>query len=578
MGFVLFRQKCINSFNRLQDNLTLQITNSKIYKTNNLCWVIGFVLLVISLLIRTRLYVGTDPAFYYLTAERILHGQKYYYDFFETNFPLSFYIFTIPVIFHNITGIAAIPSFYIFVTSLSLISIYCSSLILKGTSIYKDLLLYQFIIIGMFIGFFFPVYTFALNEIGTKTLLFLAFIAPYFCSFFWEADNKKLPLNLSIMIGIFAGLAVCLKPNYVLFPLGMELYVLIKNRNLRYIFRPINYVIILVNIIHLAWLVFFIPEYIFKIFPMAIFAYHGFSQHFLLRFFEIILGSQWMLIFILFGGYRALPKTKYREVFFASIASASVIVGSESLWSPDQLAVLYFFDGILIINLFLDILRHKPIFQFYEKIFLSIGFTAVFIVVIINFCSAFNNSKNVEPLNSIIKIIKKESNGEIATVFSDILLSPLVMELENENFPYKTYKAYNKSTSLEFIEGTRKTKERYIEMPNSIPYKIADFSEKYFINAEIEEVTKYHPKLLFISTKFSKTFYVCYMNYLEEFMQNEEFKKAFSEYELYDRIVFKNSILAANGEDHVAIDMSVYIRREPGSPKKPPLKFQGIFF
>jgi len=553
-----FRKKCIVLVDDSYDNISSYFANHK-----NICWIVGFAIVVASLWIRSKLYLGTDPAFYYLTAEKILDGQRYYSDFFESNFPINFYIFTIPVLFHRITGIAPLPSFYIFITSVALASIYLSSLMLKRTSVYKDGVLYQLLIIGMFVGFFFPLPTFPHNEIGTKTLLFMAFNLPYFCSFFWEADNKKLTLRLSIIIGAFAGLAVCLKPHYALFPIIMETYLFIKNRNFRNVFRPMNYAILVVNILNVLWMVIFLPEYIFKVLPILTVSYHGIRDSFFAELISSIFYNNGLLILIILAVYTRLPKSEYNKIFYTGCIAISIIAGSENLGSDDQISVIYFFDRLLLIKIALDVwrCRHQQIFAYYQKSLLAMSFIWL---ASISFNNLYVEQETKGLFDRTRVILGSKLEGEKVMVISYLFFPPLFM--------YNNESSYKNILTTAYLYGAQNTKLRYEDNRDYYKYKLADDAEKYFVNLEIEQITKDNPKLIFIDNdpprKNNTANKQCLAHQLEYFMQYDSFRKAFNNYEFYDRIILTqekkvdDKILGTYTYSDINWDYSVYIRKD----------------
>lgn len=562
------RAKYNNDLVRCHDQIAFYIKNNK-----NICWVIGFFIVASSLYIRSHMYVGVDPSFYYLTAERILNGERYYYDFFEPNFPLNFYIYTIPVIFNKITGIDPIPSFIGFITIVPIISIYFSSLILKKSSVYQDRIFYHLLIIGMFLGHFLPIATLCMNEIGTKTLLFLSFILPYLCYFFCEADGKKLPLPTTIIIGIFAGMAVCLKPHYVIFPIVMELYLLIKKSNFAYIFRPINLAILSVNILHLIWLIVFLPEFIFKTIPMLMVAYPGITDNFFLAFFKAIIYTQLFLIIILSVTYFKLPKCEWSRILLFAAIAAMIIFGIEALLSPDQKSLMYFFSSLLLIKIMLDLYRARSqnLFKLYSKILLCICF--IFILAIYN-KALTPNQYHLAALPKMIELKNKFARNEPIYIFSDKSYISLTNSSEY----------HRKAFSLTFLDGVTQTKLRNQLNPNSYRYKMALLTEKYLVDAEIEQIVKYKPKLIFFSNK-RYIYDTCNINYIEYFNQFDAFRQAFQPYQFYDRILLTYSKVIDNDKSNimnyetVEEDISVYIRQDvkENAIKQIP-KFQGIFF
>lgn len=559
----IIRQKSIEIFDSTYDTIAYHLANNR-----NICWIVGLAMVVLSLWMRSGMYLGTDPAFYYLTAERILQGERYYYDFFEPNFPINFYIFSIPVILHNITGIAPVTSFYIFVTLVALTSIYFSSLILKKTSVYQDGVFYNFLIMAIFIGHFFPICTFSGNLIGTKTLLFLSFVLPYFCSFFWEADNKKIPTNIAIIIGIFAGLTVCLKPHYVIFPIVMELYLIIKHRSLRYSFRPMNYAIIAVNLLHISWLLAFVPEYLSKLAPILMVSYHGIRNEFFLTSIKWTIVEQLFIIIIIL--FSKSPKSSARTILLYGLIATGIIFGLEGLYSGDQQTILYFFDGMLLAKIVLDLVRHKPKIHFFSKILLTIAFTGMLVNVLTEIYPE-GSDFNMLAIEHII-----DKNEELQNT------GPIVILSRHNFIPVSFYlnnKVHHNIFTLSFLYGALYTKDVSSHQPNSYKHKLASEAVDYITNLQIRQINEFKPSVIFIENNTSTLHSQCFIQFIEFFLMNDEFRKAFSNYEFHSRIRELDPKAPPKDVNMIVGDISVYIRKEPGDNKpKPPLKFQGIFF
>ena len=562
------KKKCIFLVDHLYDTISKYINDHR-----NICWAIGLVMVFFSIWIRSSVFIGTDPSFYYFTAEKILNGKRYYHDFLDYDFPLCFYLYTIPVMLHNITGIEPITAFYAFITLTALLGIYAASLVLKRTSIYSDGILYQWLIIGMFFWNFFPIHTFQMNEIGTKTLLFVSLITPYLFSFFAEAEHKKLPVYMNIMIGIAAGLAICLKPHYVIFPMVMELYFLIKNRNIRHLFRPLTYAMVIVNLLHLAWLLIYVPEYIFKMIPLITVSYFGIQDDLLTTFFLIILGTQSILVFILLLTYFTLPRSVYNEILLFAVIAINIILCLEMTASGDQVSITYFFGGLLLIKILLDVwrCRHTDLFKTYQKVLLIFNLT---LLVFINIGNLTPYQFHMQAVPKVIEITKKLSNGEPIHILSDGNYFPLLFYINNY--------AYHKAIALTFLHGAQNTKILYDDQKDSNTYMSADKAEHFLANLEIEGMIEKNPKIIFIDNRMGASLRArkkCTINDIEYFLGYDAFRDIFKNYEFYDRIIITDSKNLAKYRNDITNDISVYIRKaSPDAPAKPPLPFQGIFF
>ena len=50
---------------------------------------------LLSIFLRSFIDIGADTAIYIDVGRKIAKGGKYYYDFFESNFPISFYFYAL---------------------------------------------------------------------------------------------------------------------------------------------------------------------------------------------------------------------------------------------------------------------------------------------------------------------------------------------------------------------------------------------------------------------------------------------------------------------------------------------------
>ena len=142
-------------------------------------------------------------------------GGRYYYDFFESNFPLSFYFYALQYKISVLLGISPIIMSEIVINSLALLSILWSAQILKRSTISDNSAHFNLIIISFFLSFFLRANAIQLGEFGTKTSLLLICLYPYI-SFSFE---RKVAFEKSELIGrgILMGLMPCIKPHYLVF-------------------------------------------------------------------------------------------------------------------------------------------------------------------------------------------------------------------------------------------------------------------------------------------------------------------------------------------------------------------------
>jgi hypothetical protein len=109
---------------------------------------------LLSIFLRSLIDIGSDTGVYINVGKRIAEGGRYYYDFFESNFPLSFYFYALEYQIAQLLHINQIIFSEITINSLALLSIFWSSKILKNSTIYENKAHYNLIVIGCFLGFF----------------------------------------------------------------------------------------------------------------------------------------------------------------------------------------------------------------------------------------------------------------------------------------------------------------------------------------------------------------------------------------------------------------------------------------
>lgn len=536
-----FRNDYSGCWNKILANVLFPLA-----KSHSWGWGVGFLAVIVSLYLRSTVYVGADPAFYFITAENIWHGKRYYYDFFESNFPLNFYIFIIPVWLSEVTGLAKVESLTLFCTILALSSIFFSSWIVRKTTLYKNPLLYNLLIISLFFGHFFPFFTFPANEIGTKTVLFLSFILPYYCAFFCKIEDISLSRPLTIFLGILAGLVVCLKPHYAVFLVVMEAYIVIKKRNIFYVFRPENYAIILVNVIHCLWLLFYVPEYVFKIIPILTVAYRGIPENFILNFFEKAVFPQVLVITIISLYWIRSVRSSYNEILVLGVIATVIIRGLEGLSSMDQSSIPAFFTGMMLVKIIVDIIQKKVTFRLAEVTILTSSWGFIIVLASLNFIP---DQPHLRPLKQMIQLTKEQVKKEepIMVLAREMYAYPIIMYTGN---PY-----YYKLVSLSFLEGVETSLARY---KGGDPDKLAliQDTKEYFINSIIEGLTLHPPHVLFIRNGGFFLDDQCTIDFITYLSKYNRFREAFKNYTFHKRAI------ETDNKNKIKGDVLVFIRRE----------------
>ena len=503
-----------------------------------LCWMIGALMVITSLIVRSDMYIGGDSAFYFVRAEQILAGKKYYRDFFEPNFPLNFYIYTLPVMMSHVTGMSKIISATVFITIIQLISIFCSSKILKRTSLYQDTALYNLIIMAIFLGHFLPVYTLPVNEFGTKTVLFFSFILPYFCYAFCEVEDRPLASPRAILIGVFAGLTICLKPDYAIFPLMIECYIMIRKRDIRYLFRPVNIAILITNLLHMVWLIIVVPEYLGKILPMAMVSYPQTSVSPLVNFLDTGVRSQSCALILMMLFFIRAKRSSVNDLLLLGAVAAIIIRSIHAIRSPDQDSIAAFFIGLAVVKIVSDILRRNTQFKVIDIPIVIYCFYIMITVLVGGFSIERKKDSYLHDMITLLQDFPK--NSSIYGMSSADYVFGIQMHTEVTND--------NKIGNFHLLKGVE---ENVIAHPNDAKTAFILQTKNYMIQSIIEGITKNHPKIILLESNGLNPRDRCYEDHIRYFSRVPAFREAWKDYALYKRL-----------KKYGKRDMLVFVRRD----------------
>ena len=215
------------------------------------------VIFLLSIFLRSRIDVGGDSAVNIDLAAKIARGGRYYYDFFESNFPLTLWITVIPYSLAKLFNISPLITADFFVNLLGIISLFCSARILAKSTLRPDH--QNLLIISFALGFFLRIHALEANEFVTKVSFLLALFFPYLSYSF----DRKTTLTKSDLIwrGACAGLLCCLKPHYVFLPLLIEIDRFWKKKSLKFFLELDKLVIVAVGLIYLFLMFKFTPEF-----------------------------------------------------------------------------------------------------------------------------------------------------------------------------------------------------------------------------------------------------------------------------------------------------------------------------
>ena len=219
-----------------------------------------------------------------------LKGGTYIRDFFETNPPLIFIIYSPAIIFSQVLGFNLVTIFKLYTILIAGFSLLICAVLLKNRGYEKK---YHFFLLSilLFIFLLLPFFDF-----GQREHFLIILIMPYLFSTVLRAENQSISTPFAVLIGVMAGLGFGLKPFFLPTYALLELYLLIKKR---IFFRTEALVTALMLVTYLGFIEWLHPNYIHTLLPLVSkFYFVGNHQNWL-----IVLTNIVCLYFLMAVGY-----------------------------------------------------------------------------------------------------------------------------------------------------------------------------------------------------------------------------------------------------------------------------------
>lgn len=225
-------------------------------------------LFVIQAIIRFRSDIHHDVAWYLYIAGRLLHGKHLYTDFLEVNPPLGIWL-TLPAVWlGSLTGLGSIKVFYSVLLALTAGSLL---LVNRYLRLVRDVPGTERAMLCVFIAaviLFMPAMDFAERE-HLMVLLFL----PWPFLRLARSRGAQFGFAEAAIVGLMAAMAICIKPQSLLAPLGVELVLLLRFRNFRGLFAVENIAAAAFALLYGAAIIIFEPNFLETIMPLGVNAY-----------------------------------------------------------------------------------------------------------------------------------------------------------------------------------------------------------------------------------------------------------------------------------------------------------------
>lgn len=226
------------------------------------------VLFVIQAIIRFRSDMNHDTAWYIYVADAMLQGKHLYADFLEVNPPLGIWL-TVPIVWlANLAGLNSIPATYGILFALTVVSLLLVNRYLRLLGDVPDAARAVLCVFIAAVLLFMPAMDFAERE-HLMVLLFL----PWPFLRLARSRGAQFGLAEASLVGLMAAMAICIKPQSLLAPLGVELVLLLRFRNFRGLFVVENIAAATFALLYGFAIIFFEPNFLETILPLGVVAY-----------------------------------------------------------------------------------------------------------------------------------------------------------------------------------------------------------------------------------------------------------------------------------------------------------------
>lgn len=202
-------------------------------------------------------YVNHDVAWYLVAGRQWMEGARLYTDLSEVNPPLAFYLTRLTLVLADLLSLADPAALAAFVALLTAVVIAWFARHVPNGAPHRVPLIAS-VSLATVLPF--------LGHFGQREHLMFLFILPWAASALF--DENPLGGKGAILRGLVAGIGICLKPHFLVFPLAVTAAEAVRQRSLRPILSAGNLAmgsiglayVILVSVLHREYFTIIIPD------------------------------------------------------------------------------------------------------------------------------------------------------------------------------------------------------------------------------------------------------------------------------------------------------------------------------
>lgn len=482
-------------------------------------------LLMISILyfLQMQMIFNADVASLLYDTQLFLSGGTYVKDFFETNPPMIFILYTPIIILQKLTAwnIKSLSCLYfIFLGFISLI--FCRSFIKIVLPVEDHYLQNAILLMLVYLFFIAP-----MGDFGQREHLLLMLSMPYLLATVVRAKNISIPIMKAGFVGILAGLVFSLKPFFLVPLMLTECYLMVVKKNFWSWIRTECLILLLVILMYAGYFYYYHALYFDVLIPL------------LSQFYLPAIKESWLCIFskprVIFCSLIIIyylffyQKNKFRELssvlFFSLVGFMFVFIFPRASWNYHVLPAYYV--ALLLGLIFVYTLWEKDIKQKLlnkqEAFFIIIASFAMPIVIHVNevrHVIEINQSKYRIALYEKVKTIAHQSIYCFSAITTGLC------------FPLATESNLQFAGRYPLFWWLRELRKMELKYNDHLPDEVVRH-KNYFIDTVAYDLNHYKPELV-ITYKWDEQFLPKGYSYPTYFSTRESFKNAWLPYQLVD--------------------------------------------
>ena len=240
-------------------------------RANMLCLASLALLVMASAMYYPQHDLSHDASWYLIATQKFIDGTQLYFDIYEINPPLAFYLTAPSLYISNAFGANPTTAYFLYLISLATISaLWCLRLInLAALSTAQT--------IGFFAAILVVVFILPISEFGQREHFLLIFALPYSIHMAFQNRCSTLKLAEQGALAAFALLGFALKPYFLAIPAAMVLTRLVRHKLLGEIFSPTNWTLGAGLLAYLIFIVVVHPAYVSDVVPTAQLVYASYE-------------------------------------------------------------------------------------------------------------------------------------------------------------------------------------------------------------------------------------------------------------------------------------------------------------